>query len=331
MKYFVGVDIGATWIRIAVATEHGKIIDRIKGRTPQRGNPSILSSVIINLIRKMLIRNNIRRVESIGIGSIGPLDLIKGVITNPPNISMKNIPISKPLYEEFNVPVYLVNDCTAGVLGEKIFGAGKNIDNLFYLTLSSGIGGGAIVDGKLLFGKDGNAPEIGHIVVDLKGKLKCGCGGYGHWEAYAGGKNIPKYAKLLIKEKFGICMFKKSKLYNMVKGDPDKITTEMIFSAAKENDELAKLIVDELGRINTIGVATIINVFDPELITIGGAIALNNPELILKPILENIRKYVINRIPKIEITPLGDDIVLYGALAIAMNPHYIPSKFRRFE
>ena len=331
MKYFVGIDIGATWIRIAIAVKHGKIIDRMKERTPQEGDPSIFSSIIINLIRKMLTKNDIKRIESIGIGSIGPLDLVKGVITNPPNISIKNIPISKPLYEEFNVPIYLVNDCTAGVLGEKIFGAGKNIDNLFYLTLSSGIGGGAIVDGKLLFGKDGNAPEIGHIVVDLEGKLRCGCGGVGHWEAFAGGKNIPKYAKLLIKEKFGIDMFKRSKLYNMAEGDIDKITTEMIFSVAKENDELAKLIVDEIGKINTIGVATIINVFDPELITIGGAIALNNPELILKPILKNIRNYVINRIPIIKITPLGDDIVLYGALAIAMNPHYIPSKFRRFE
>mgnify|MGYP000191496459 CR=1 FL=1 len=330
MPYVLGVDIGATWLRVALADEKGRIIDRAKERTPKKGEPELISKIIINVVEQLMKKNNVEKIEAIGVGSIGPMDLNKGILTKPANIDIENIPIVDPLSERFKAPTYLVNDCTAGVVGEKVFGLGKETDNLVYITLSSGIGGGAIVDGNLLFGKDGNAVEIGHTVVDMEGKLKCGCGAYGHWEAYASGVNIPRFAKLLIEEKFGIESFKKSVLYKKTKGDINAITSEMVYTSAKEGDELALKITREIGRINAIGFANATNVYDPELITVGGSIALKNVELVIKPIQENIEKYLVNRKPRIEITPLGDDIVLYGAIALALHPEFIPDRFKKF-
>jgi len=324
-KYYIGIDLGATWIRVAIADKHGNILRKAKVPTPKK-YPELITSILqtVNQVRRDI---TIKDVSSIGIGSIGPLDIREGII-NPPNLPMKNINIVKPIIEEFQLPTYIVNDCTAAVLGEKIFGAGKECRNLVYITLSSGIGGGAIVDGNLLFGKDGNAVEIGHIVVDMEARLQCGCGGYGHWEAYASGVNIPNFAKLIIHEK-GLEFFKNSILYKLTNGNLERLDAKLIYEAAKKGDALARLIVERVGEINAIGFANVINAYDPELITVGGTIALKNTELVIPLILKNLQKYATNRVPKIIITPLGDDIVLYGAIALAMHPKYLPSWLRK--
>ncbi|MGQ4891062.1 MAG: ROK family protein [Candidatus Njordarchaeia archaeon] len=326
-ELFIGIDFGATWLRVAVADETGEILDKIKFRTPKTGGEIInqLGERIENLLS-----GKKGELVSIGIGSIGPLNLRERSIANPPNLPVKDLKIVDALSQHFNVPVYLVNDCSAGVLGEKYFGDGKNLDNLFYLTLSTGIGGGAIVDGNLLFGKDGNAPEIGHIIVDSKLKLQCGCGGWGHWEGYASGSNIPRFVKLFV-ETYGYSTYEESSLYSLSEGDPLKITSKDLYDAAQQGDSFALRIVEELNKIHTIGIAEIVNVFDPELITVGGSIALNNGNLIVPYIEKNVLKLLINRMPKLELTPLGDEIVLYGAIALAMHPEYIPKKFRRFN
>jgi glucokinase len=252
-------------------------------------------------------------VESVGVGSIGPIDIASGCITDTPNLPFKEIPVTEPLREAFGAPVSLLNDCTAAVLGEKSFGAGKEIDNLAYVTLSTGLGGGAIVDGHLLIGKDGNAVEVGHITIDPDSPLTCGCGSPGHWEAYSSGNNIPNFARHILREEGS------GLIHELMEGDPGALTVEILFEAAKAGDAAALRVVDELGKVNAVGFANVVNAFDPELITIGGSIALNNPELILEPILENIDMHLLNRRPRIMITPLGDDVVLCGALAMALS------------
>lgn len=322
---YVGIDIGATWIRLALANEKG-ILKPIKIPTP-RDSLKLIRALIDNT-RKLLDSISSAKLISIGIGSIGPLDLRKGTLEDPANLPIGIVNVVEPLEEEFNVPVYLLNDCSAGVIGEKIFGAGKDVSNLVYITMSTGIGGGAIVDNHLLFGKDGNAVEIGHIVVDFEARLKCGCGGYGHWEAYASGANIPNFAKMLIENEYA-SLFKESLIYRMVNGDLDKLDAKMLYDAALKNDKLALEIINRINEINTVGIASVINIFDPELITLGGAIILNNRDLILPYIKKHLHNYTINRIPRIEITPLGENIVLHGAIALAMNPDFIIEKFRK--
>jgi glucokinase len=307
---FIAVDIGATNIRVATGNMDG-LGAKLSEHTDTQNGPDGVSQQIIRMIEAL----DAEEIQAIGIGSIGPISLSTGEITNTPNYPFNYIPVVGPLKEHFGVRTTIVNDCAAAVLGEQTFGAGKGLENIVYVTMSTGLGGGAIVDDHLLMGKDGNAVEVGHITIDANSKTRCGCGGYGHWEAFCGGKNLPKHAAKIIKKD----SWRRSLMADMTGGDLSKITTKTIFDAAKQGDEVALRVVEEVGRINAVGFANIVNAYDPELITIGGSIALNNPEMILEPIHQHIDRYLLNRRPEIMVTPLGADIVLMGALALGFE------------
>ena len=180
------------------------------------------------------------------------------------------------------------------------------------MTWSTGIGCGAIIDGRPILGKDGNAHEIGHTVVDIEGKMVCACGKKGHWEAYCCGKNIPNFARFLVKK------YKLSSEF-----DTRDLTTEKLFSLAKK-DKSASRIVNEILGINGIGIANIINVYDPELIVIGGSVMLNN-KWALNTIKRHAKSYKYNRMPRIKTTKLGENATLYGAMAIASKKIIAPA------
>jgi len=314
----LGVDLGATNVRVALADTDGRIVLKKAERTTGGTGLDVVKQIVemgsnafnsIGLTRKSL--------KAVGIGSIGPLDLRRGLIVNPPNLRVGVIPIVEGVEKHFKVPVRLLNDCVAAVLGEKRFGAGGSLQNIVYVTISTGIGGGAIVDGHLLLGKDGNAHEIGHMVVDKNGLLECGCGKRGHWEAYCSGSGIINYARLLLKE--WDVDFNESSLRKYFQNGFSKATSKMLFKAAENGDELALRILEEVGLLNAIGFANITDMYDPELITVGGSVALFNSELILNPVKKHVSKYAMNRLPEIRITPLGEDAVIYGALAAALE------------
>jgi len=226
---YAGIDIGATWTRIAIADNNGKIISKTRIETLKKNETK--EEMLLRLesaLRDIMRIADTKHLEAIGVGSIGPLDMKKGVILHTPNLPIENIPIGSYLSKKFDSHTYVVNDCIAAVVGEKYFGAGKDVENLVYITLSSGIGGGAIVDGNILFGKDGNAVEIGHIVVDYRGSLRCGCGGYGHWEAYTSGKNIGRFVSYLLETKYGYQSYAESVLSRYV-DSPSKLEYPHIF------------------------------------------------------------------------------------------------------
>lgn len=303
--HYAAVDLGATNVRVA----HGSA-SRIMGRASERTDRTNGASGVAAQIIRMINGLGIEGLEAIGVGSIGPLDLSTGRVLDSPNLHLGAIPIVEPLTEEFRVPVGLLNDCSAAVLGELEFGAGMGLRNLAYVTLSTGLGGGAIVDGHLLIGKDGNAVEVGHFTIDPESPLVCGCGCRGHWEAYCSGSNIPNFARLLLEARGEGPTW-------LAGGEPEGLTAEALFDTAKRGDSVALEIVSEIGKINAVGFANVVNAYDPELITVGGSIALRNPDLVLGPIIENIGRHLLNRMPEIVITPLGEDIVLYGALELA--------------
>lgn len=318
LSIILGVDLGATNVRVALSDTNGRMLLKKTERTAGRTGLDIVKQ-IVEMGRNALSSLGFtdKSLKAVGVGSIGPLDLKKGLIVNPPNLRVGIIPIVEGLEKNFGVPVRLLNDCVAAVLGEKRFGAGRDLNNIVYITMSTGIGGGAIVDGHLLLGKDGNAHEIGHMVVDKDGLLICGCGKRGHWEAYCSGSGMINYARLLLKE--WNTGFNESSLRKYFQDDFSKATSEMLFRAAEEGDGLALKILEEVGLLNAIGFANVIDVYDPELITVGGSVALFNSELILNPIRRHVSKYAMNRLPEIRITPLGGDAVLYGALAAALE------------
>ncbi len=317
--YGIAVDIGATYTRVAIGDYSGTLLIKTLFETPKEGNEYSLAKEIYRHASTLIARLGIRREEirGIGIGSIGPLNLREGAIVNTPNLPFKYIPLVQPLKKMFGIPTIILNDCSTAVVGEKHFGAGRGRDNLVYVTISTGIGGGAYVDGHLLIGKDGNAVEIGHMTVDPAGKIVCGCGRRGHWEAYSSGTGIPKLVKAYAERIEND--WKESTLYRMVSGDINRVAARDVYEAAKNNDNFSVAIVWEAEKFNAIGFANIINIYDPSLITVGGSVALNNVEFVVSPLKELVKEYAINRVPEIIPTPLGEDAVLKGALALALN------------
>lgn len=317
--YGIGVDLGATHIRVALADEEGKFLAKLKQRTTVK-SPGAIIEQIARMIHRVCKGSGVREgeIEGVGIASIGPLRLRDGTIAGTPNLPFKQVPLVQPLREKMGTDVYLLNDCTASVLAEHEYGAGKDVDDLVYITISTGIGCGALVDGHLLLGKDGNAHEIGHTPIDPSGRLVCGCGGRGHWEAYCSGKNIPNFLRLRLGE-MGKEDVAKSYLYRLARGKLSDLTAEMFFAAARARDGISLGILEEIAKMNAMGFANAINAYDPSLITVGGSVVLKNEDLVLKPIGKYLKDYAINRLPDIKVTPLGEDVGLHGAVALAFK------------
>jgi len=309
--YIIGIDLGGTYTRAALY-DGRRFIEKLEEKT-KCNSPESLHSQLIDICALLCKRSAIKtnEIKGVSIASKGPIDIKKGELANPTDFPFKRAPLVKPIEKELNVPVYLTNDCTAAVIGEHEFGAGRGLDNIVHITIGTGIGGGVYVDGHVLFGKDGNAAEIGHLTIDYEGNLKCGCGKRGHWEAYCSGKNIPKFVKWRIMQKLPV----KSLLFKISGKNLSKLKSEDLFEAAKVGDRLSVELVDEIGRLNAIGFASINDAYDPSLITVGGSVALQNGGLIINPIKKYLKVHARNKPPKIMLTPLGKEIGLYGAVA----------------
>jgi glucokinase len=319
-KFAVAVDLGATRVRVCIGTRSAGIVRKTSKKM-------VLSKRVedyleqITAITKNLTKDMTKdQLQGICVASPGPLDLKRGSLSHTPNLPYPEVQVIAALKDAFPVEAYLMNDANAAALGEWFWGAGRGRRNVFYLTISTGIGGGAVVDGRLLLGKDGNAAEIGHTTIDSAGRMICGCGRRGHWEAYCSGRAIPGFARLLGEEigrEERKTMARSRLLGRKV---ADAIT---VFDEARRRDLFALRVVAEIGRLNAIGVANVVDAFDPEIVTIGGGVALNNADAILPPIVKQMQAYAINRVPDVKITPLGDDAGLLGALSVPFDPALI--------
>ncbi|MFZ8790922.1 MAG: ROK family protein [Thermosphaera aggregans] len=312
MKYYIAVDLGASKTRIAICSKDS-IIKKIVEATPKRGDKYTIAKFIWENARKSF-SEYIEDVEAVGVASIGPLDIKRGVAVNLTNLPFKEIKLLEPLSKYFNTKVVVANDAMAAAWGEKHYGLGKPFRNLVYLTLSTGVGAGVIVDGHLLIGKEGNAHEVGHIIVDFNSELECGCGGRGHWEAFAGGINIPRVARW-IAVKHGIS----SDLFDFLLKNPEASAKD-VFEYYRRGDPLGVLVVDLYVKASRAGIASIINTYDPEILLIGGGVFLNNQDILFEKIVNGLENDIVTSIPIIKPTGFGDDGGLYGALALAVNP-----------
>jgi len=240
-------------------------------------------------------------LDSLCVASFGPMDYKKGELVNPVHLPFKRVPVVPTLQKKLGTTVYLINDCVAAVLGEHEFGIGKGVDNFVFVNLGGGVGAGVYVDGRLLLGKDGNAHEVGHYTIDLKGELKCSCGRRGHWEAYCSGEGIKNFTAL--------------------RGYP--LTPEELLEKARKGEKRALTLLEEIGRLNAIGFANVINSYDPEVIAVGGAIALAGKEQILGPVRKLVGEYAVNALPKIELSSLGEEAGLHGAVVAAGQSYFL--------
>jgi glucokinase len=308
MHQYAGVDLGATTVRAVVGTDAG-VAGADRRPTPRESGIAVTEAVL-DALRAACDDAGVapKAVAAAGVASFGPLDIAEGVVRNPANLpdAVDTIPLVGPAEKLIDGPVYLHNDATAGVIGER-FHADANPEHMVYLTISSGIGAGVVVDGTVLRGWDGNAGEVGHITVDPAGEMRCGCGRRGHWEAYGAGENLPDYARHLHDgEETALPL------------DSEEFEAADIFAHA-DSDPLAARVIERMTAWNVQGVAALVHAYAPLVVSVGGAVALNNPEHVVAPLSERIEGEVLTNVPEIRPSALGEDVVVRGALASAMT------------
>ena len=305
----IGIDVGGTNVKIALVNDKGNIIysNSIPTRAEMGYEYTInnMKEAIAELIKET--KSDKKSIEGIGFGFPGQIDYKKGVVRLAPNIpGWVEVPIAEIMEKEFGIPTRVDNDVRCAALGELNYGAGIGCENLICITVGTGIGSGLIINGKLVRGTSNAAGEIGHIKLDMHGGPLCGCGDRGCLEAFASGPSIVAMAEEYIKGG-------KSTKYREL-ANPD-ITPYIVSEAAKQGDPVAKRIFTIVGEYIGIGLASVVNLLNPEKIIIGGGVAAAG-DLLLNPIKENLIKRAMPIAGSaVEIVPaqLGNSAGVIGA------------------
>lgn len=308
-KYVVGVDLGGTKIYTALVDLEGNIEREKTVETLAKEGEEAVLGRIFDTINYVIEGTDKSLIKAIGIGSPGPLDVKNGVIVATANLPFKNFAIVGAIKEKYDLPTYLDNDANVATLGEFMFGAGKGTENMVFITASTGIGGGAVLNGRLFRGATGNALEVGHMTVATDGP-RCGCGNLGCAEALGSGTAIGKRAKEAVL----------TNVETSLKNYED-VTSKEVFMEAAKGDRVAKNILKTSLTYLGISVANTITNFDPEKVVIGGGV-VNGGDIVL----ETIRNVVAERcMPTfvesctIEKAVLGGKAGVLGAAALAIT------------
>jgi len=316
-KLILGVDLGGTKIATALANAQGEILARGYSSTPAQAGPDAVINSILATIEKTISSGEIDLSQLLGIGiaAAGIVDSDNGRVIFSPNLpGWREVPLRDAVEQRFGIPAYLGNDANLAALGEWCFGVKKKVANLIYITVSTGIGGGIIADGKLYTGSCGAGGEIGHMVIDVSGP-RCNCGSVGCWEALASGSALAREA---VKQ---ITKGANTSIIEFVDGDLSKVDAKVVFLAAKQGDGLAKELISRLGYYFGIGLVNLVNIFNPELILIGGGVAKMG-DLLLRPAIEVVKERAFaTPANAVEIRPalLGDDSGVLGAVAFVLD------------
>jgi glucokinase len=296
----LALDLGGTQIRTALVRRDGSLLGRLAARTP-RGHADELVAACTAQLRATLqaVSNQPPNPVALGISAPGPLDPFTGVLIDPPNLdrSLWGYPLADRLGEAIDLPAVLERDTQVAVLAEGDFGAARGLTDYVYLTVSTGIGGGVVSGGRLLRGADGLANELGHLTIDINGP-PCGCGAKGHLEAIASGTGIARAAT-----EAGL-------------GDID---ARQVAVLEEEGDAVAARIMARAREAFAAAAVSIVDVYNPQRIIVGGSIATGQADRLLGPAREHIRRYAFRRqADRVEVVlaELGDDIGLIGALSL---------------
>lgn len=319
-EYYLGIDLGGTKILTGLADAEGNILASSRCDTQAEMGESQIIKNMIGTVNEVLEEVNLARghVKALGIGSPGPLDTENGIIVESANIPWENVHIVDIMEDKLGIKTLLENDANAAALAEKWFGAGRDVDDMVYLTISTGIGGGAVIKKELFSGYSNNACEIGHTVIDPNGPL-CGCGNHGCLESFASGKSIGRMAKEAVKSK------QSGLILELADGDMDKIDAAICAEAARKGDKTAADIFSTAGFYLGIGLGNVVNIFNPQLIVLGGGV-MKSSDLFLDKALEVMHKNALDAslsVLEIKKAELGDKIGLMGALAVAMKERLV--------
>ncbi len=309
---FIGVDLGGTRIRAARFTRDLDMQQRTETLTLNREG---LEAVIKRMIEQVKIvwPNDGTRVAGVGISAPGPVNPRTGVLVRPPNLhGWHNVPLEAIFRERLGVEIYLGNDANLAALAEATRGAARGYRDIVFLTISTGIGGGVITDGKLLIGTNGLGGECGHLIVvteeDRVSTL----------EKEAAGPAIARQARAAIEKG------EQSQILALAHGSLDAINAAMVGKAALAGDPLAVRLIERAGRMIGLGIVSLLHAFNPQIVVLGGGVAEGTWELLYKPMFPAIQQHALDRAYwedlKITQATLGENVSLIGAAALAINP-----------
>jgi glucokinase len=274
----LGVDLGGTKILTAVVEPGGRMVSRDHSVTPAAKGPDAVVQAILDSAERALRQAGIppSSLRAIGIGAPGLSDPSTGILFTSPNLpGWENVPLRDIVEEKFAVKTFLINDGNAAALGEFYFGAGRRARNFIYVTVSTGIGGGIMIGGRIYTGAAGTAGEVGHMTIDPQGP-PCNCGNTGCWEQFGSGTALTREARSQI------LAGAKTSILDHAGGEMERVNPEAIHRAARNGDSLARDLIVRTGTYVGIGLANLINLFNPELVVIGGGLS-NIGDLLLEP------------------------------------------------
>ena len=309
-RVVVGVDLGGTNLRTALLSSEGDILDKRKEAThSSEGWKKVVARLVNNItLQREIAAQRGLDVAAVGVGAPGVIQMDKGIVVKSPNFpDWNNLPLRDELEQALHIPVIIENDANAAALGEQWRGAGRDISSMILLTLGTGVGGGIVLDKRIWHGADGMAGEIGHMTLIPDGR-PCSCGNTGCLEMYASGRGIVQsYC-----EDPGV-----PRSSDSVRG----ITSEKIYQLAGEGDAIARRVMKDMGRMLGIGIANLINIFNPQMIVIGGGVKDAWPLFIDATREEVMRRAFQVPAERTEIVPtlLGDDAGMVGAAAVAIQ------------
>lgn len=314
--YYLGIDLGGTNIAIGLVDENLNIV--LKDSVPTGASRPIneimddMAALCISVVERAGV--DFSEVESAGIASPGTVDIETGYVLYANNINLRDYPMAQELINRTPLKkVYLENDANAAALAEAKAGAGKGAKDLIMITLGTGVGGGIVIDGKLYSGTYYGGSELGHTVIEVDGR-DCSCGRKGCFEAYSSATGLINMTKDEMQ------VNKDTIMWNMVDGDINKVSGRTAFNAAKQGDKSGQKVVDEYIKYLACGLANMINIFEPEILCIGGGVC-NEGDNLLIPLEKKTMEQVYGvdnkkNLTKIKIAKLGNDAGIIGAAAL---------------
>jgi glucokinase len=309
----LGVDLGGTKLNVALVDRSGRLLSAHKSMIHASKEPEKVIADILTAIDGCRSKAG-QKAEALGIGVAAQVDQ-KGVVRGSQNLGWRNVPLKKKLEKEVGMPVAVTNDVNAATLGEWRYGSGRGVDDLAVLFVGTGVGGGIITGGKLLSGCSNSGGELGHITIVYDGR-KCHCPNRGCLEAYVGGWAIAERAQQAVRT-----AAKKGQRLVSLAGSVEKVTAATVSQAYREGDLLARRLVEETGRYLAAGVVSIVNVFNPCVLVLGGGVIEGIPELIqiVRDIVPTMALKASVEELKIVKAALGADAGVIGAAALAQD------------
>ena len=310
MKELIGVDVGGTLLRAARFNHDLTLLERAEQPTLAREGAGPVLERLYEVIRQVMPETP-EQLAGIGLALPGPIDAEAGVLIAPPNIPLPNSPIRDLVHQAVGGKVFIGNDADLAGLAEHQMGAGRGVHHLVYLTVSTGIGAGIVIDGKPYSGH-GQGAEVGHMIV-LPGGPMCGCGHPGHFEAMASGPSMAREAVARLNKG------EKSIIREMVAGDLKQVSGQVVGDAARQGDALALAVVHQAGEYLGIAIASLMVILNPEKFVIGGGVMAIS-DLLFPPMWEAIKTYCFHERywegVEIVTAQLKEDVGLVGAAAL---------------